>query len=178
MEGVGLSEAGRDQALRLAASLAARPIAAVVSSPLERARQTADPIAAALGLEVAIDPGLNEIDFGDWTGQDFRALEGQREWDAWNCFRSMARCPGGESMLQAQARALASVSRLQEAHQDGEVVLVGHQDVLKSVLAHFLGTPLDLLHRITLDPAHRAVVTLFPTEVRLDGLNLPPYVPA
>jgi len=178
MEGVSLSEAGRDQARQLAACLAGRSIAAVVSSPLERARQTAEPIAAAVGLEVAIDPGLNEIDFGAWTGQAFRDLDGLPEWDAWNSFRSTARCPGGETMLQAQGRALATVSRLREAHQDGEVVLVGHQDVLKAVLAHFLAVPLDLLQRIALDPARRAVVTLLPADVRVDGLNLPPYIPA
>ncbi len=174
MEGVGLSPDGRQQAERLASTLGVRPIAAVVSSPLQRARETAAPLAARLQLPVTIEQGLDEIDFGDWTGLGFAALEGRPEWDAWNRFRSTAACPGGESMLAAQARALAATLQLAAAHRGAELVLVSHQDVLKSLLAHFLGMPLDLLGRIDLDPAHRSTVTLFADGVRVGGINLPP----
>ncbi len=174
MPGVGLSEEGRGQADRLAQTLAGLPVAAVVASPLQRAQETAAPIASRLGLAVATEPGLDEIDFGAWTGVAFAALEGHPEWDAWNRFRSSAACPGGETMLQAQARAVACMVRLHAVHPDAELVLVSHQDVLKSVLAHFLGMPLDLLHRIAFDPAHRAILTLFSDGVRVDALNLPP----
>jgi probable phosphoglycerate mutase len=173
MGGVPLSEEGRVQAAALADALAGRPIAAVVSSPLQRARETAFPIAARLGLTVATDPGLDEIDFGSWTGREFAALDGRADWSAWNRFRSTGRCPGGESMLEAQARALACLTRLRSAHPDGEIVLVSHQDVLKAILAHALGLPLDLLHRITLDPARRSVLVLFEQDARVDGMNLP-----
>ncbi|GAC1347302.1 MAG: histidine phosphatase family protein [Acetobacteraceae bacterium] len=173
MPGVGLSEAGREQAERLAAALASRPIAAVVSSPLQRAQETAAPIAARLGLAVTTDPGLDEIDFGGWTGLEFSALDGRPEWDAWNRARSMAACPGGESMVAAQARALACVAQVRAIYPEQEVVLVSHQDVLKALLAHYLGVPLDLFHRISLDPAHRSVVVLSALDARVDGVNLP-----
>lgn len=174
MAGVGLSAEGQGQAERLAEGLRGRPIAAVVSSPLQRARETAAPLASRLGLAVTLDAGLDEIDFGEWTGLEFAALEGRADWAAWNRFRSAAACPGGETMLSAQARALTAVLRLAAAHPGGELVLVSHQDVLKSLLAHFLGIPLDLMSRIAFDPAHRSSVTLFETDVRVDGINLPP----
>ncbi len=174
MAGVGLSKAGRAQAEALAEYFAARSVAKVVSSPLQRAQETAAPIAAALGLPVVTDPGLDEIDFGEWTGRDFAELEARPEWRAWNRARSFAPCPGGESMVAAQARALASIAALRAACPDGELVLISHQDVLKAVLAHFLGVPLDMFHRITLDQAHRSVVTLFEDDARVDGVNLPP----
>ena len=174
MPGVALSAEGRAQAVLLAASLAGRPVAAVLSSPVQRAQETAAPIAARLGLAVTTDAGLDELDFGEWTGLAFAELEGRPQWDAWNRARSLASCPGGESMVAAQARALASVARLRQAHPGGELVLVSHQDILKAVLAHVLGVPLDLFQRITLDPAHRSVVVLFEADARVDGINLPP----
>jgi broad specificity phosphatase PhoE len=174
MPGVGLSEEGQAQAARLADTLASRPIQAVLSSPLERAQATAAAIAARHGLPVQIDPGLNEIDFGAWTGTAFDDLDGRPDWHAWNRFRSFALTPGGETMVAAQARALAAVARARAAHPDGEAVLVGHSDVLKAVLAHVLGTPLDLLLRIELHPAHRCVLVLFDGDVRVEGINLPP----
>ena len=131
-------------------------------------------MAARLGCPVQIEAGLDEIDFGDWTGQTFAALDGKPEWDAWNRCRSVVGCPGGETMLAAQARAVAAVLRLAAAHRDGELVLVSHQDVLKSILAHCLGLPLDLLRRFSLDPAHRSVVTLFDADLRVEAVNLPP----
>ena len=174
MPGVELSEAGRSQAAALAEALAARPIAAVVTSPLERAQQTAVPIAARLGLVPLIDPGLNEIDFGHWTGLAFAELAGRPEWDAWNRARSFAACPGGESMVAAQARALATIGVLRAGYPEAELVLVSHQDVLKSVLAHFLGVPLDLFGRFAWDPAHRSVLQLGAAEVFITGVNVPP----
>lgn len=173
MLGVGLSEAGKRQAEELAAVLGTRPISAVVSSPLQRARETAAPIAARLGRAVAIEPGLNEIDFGAWTGRDFAELEADPAWQAWNRFRSTAPCPGGESMLAAQARAVHALVALRAAYPADEVVLVSHQDVLKALLAHVLGLPLDHLFRFSLDPAHRSVLLLWETDARVDAINLP-----
>ena len=174
MPGVGLSGEGQAQAAQVADTLASRPIQAVLSSPLERAQATAAAIATRHGLPVQTDPGLNEIDFGAWTGAAFSDLERQADWHAWNRFRSLAPTPGGETMVAAQARALAAVARARVAHPDGEVALVGHSDLLKAVLAHILGMPLDLLLRIDLHPAHRCVVALFDDDARVEGINLPP----
>lgn len=161
MPGVSLNERGREQALLLARHFSACPIAAVVSSPLERAQETAEPIAAALSLKVTADAGLNEIDFGDWTGMAFEALQGSPAWQAWNQFRGTAPTPGGETMLEALTRALRTLARLRLAYPSGAVVLVSHQDILKALLAHSLGMPLDLMHRLDLAPASRSVLQVF-----------------
>ncbi len=175
MPGVSLSEDGREQTLRLAECFSKHPTVAVVSGPLARAQETAAPIAAALGLDVATDAGLDEIDFGDWTGMAFDALQGSVEWQAWNRFRGTAPTPGGETMLEALARALPVLARLRRAYPDGEVLLVSHQDVLKALLMHSLGAPLDLMHRIELAPASRSIIRMFDDGgVRVDGTNLTP----
>lgn len=172
--GVHLSAEGRTQAALLADRFAKLPVAAVLSSPMERAQETAAPVAARLGLPVRTEPGLDEIDFGAWNGAAFDALEGSAEWLAWNRFRSFAPAPGGESMAAAQVRALGAVARLHRAYPDAELVAVSHCDVIKAVLAHFLGTPLDLFHRIEIGPASRSVLSLFQHDARIDAVNLPP----
>ncbi len=173
-EGWPLTPAGVAEAERLAERLSRRPIAAVLSSPILRARQTAAPIAARCGLETAIEPGITEIDFGAWTGSAFAALHGDPSWQAWNRHRGLAPIPGGETMAQAQARALDAVCRLCRAWPDGELVLVSHADVIKAVLSNLLGTPLDLMHRMAIDPASRSVIRVHPEGAEVLGINLPP----
>lgn len=172
--GVSLNEDGRAQALRLADHFVKYSIAAVFSGPLARAQETAAPIAAALGLNVTTNAGLDEIDFGGWTGMTFDALQGLAEWQAWNRFRSTAPTPGGETMLEALTRALQSLARLSRVYPNSEVLLVSHQDVLKSLLLHSLGAPLDLMHRLELAPASRSIILMFDDgDTRVDGINLP-----
>jgi len=174
MPGVSLNGRGREQAQLLSQRFASVPAVAVVSSPLDRAQETAAPVAAALGLAVATDAGLDEVDFGNWTGMTFEALQGLPAWTAWNQFRGTAPTPGGETMLEALARALGSLAGLRCAYPDGDVVLVSHQDVLKALLMHSLGAPLDLMHRIELAPASRSVLRVFSDGgARVDGVNLP-----
>ena len=173
MPGVGLSAEGVAQAAALADALAARPIRAVLSSPVQRAQETAAPIAARHGLPVLTDAGLDELDFGTWMGMTFDALAADPAWDTWNRCRSLAPTPGGETMAAAQVRALGAAARARAAVPDGEAVLVSHSDVLKAVLAHLLGTPLDLLQRIELAPASRSVLVLWDGGGRVDGMNLP-----
>ncbi|MBV8455131.1 MAG: histidine phosphatase family protein [Acetobacteraceae bacterium] len=168
-----LNERGRAQAQALAEELAAHAIAAVVSSPLERTRETAEAIAKPHGLVVDIEPGLTEIDCGQWTGMSFEAMHGDPVWREFNTFRSTLCPPGGETMLAAQLRAMEVVMRLRERWPGQELVVVTHGDVVKVVLAHFLGVPLDLFQRIEISPASRSVVRLFATDVRVDGVNLP-----
>ncbi len=170
MPGVGLSDAGLAQAERLADVLGTRPIVRIVSSPLERAQQTAAPLAARLGLPIQTEPDLTEIEFGAWTGQAFAALDGPA-WTAWNTSRATAQPPGGETILAAQARAMAVMMRI-AAEEPGEVVLVSHQDVIKAMLATIMGSSLDLLHRFDLVPASRSVVFVEPGWARVDGMNL------
>ena len=172
--GHSLGETGRREAEAVAAALAGRPIVAVVSSPLERARETAAPIGARHGLRVEVDRDLDEIDFGVWTGLQFDALHADSGWQRFNVFRSSTPIPGGETMLGAQMRGLAALVRLRAAYPGGEVVVVSHGDVVKSILAHFLSTPLDLMRRIEISPASRSVLELGDRDARLLGINLPP----
>ena len=153
MPGVSLGDAGREQARRLSGRFATEAVAAVHSSPLERARETAEPIAARLGRSVAVNEGLTEIDFGAWTGQAFADLDGGAAWTAWNGARGVSRPPGGESMLEAQSRIVRAMEVLRGAHLDGAVVLVSHGDVIKAALLYHLGLGLDAWPRIEVEPA-------------------------
>jgi len=162
MPGVVLGDEGRRQARRLADHFAGCPIAAVIASPLERARETAEIIAERLGLPVEIDEALTEIDFGAWTGQSFEALDPDPQWRLWNSARATACPPGGEPMSAAQARIVDRIERLRDEHPDGAVILVGHCDVIKAALAHHLGLSLDHYDRFEISPASVSVLALWP----------------
>jgi broad specificity phosphatase PhoE len=169
-----LSEEGRLQADRVAASLAGRRIAAVMTSPVARARETAERIGARLDLVAQPDPDFTEIDYGDWTGWRFEDLALDPAWQAWNRFRSFAGAPGGETMLAVQSRAVAGLRRLADLHGDGEVVVVSHADVIKAMLAHVLGSPLDLLGRMDIGPGSVSRVVLYGTDATVLAINAPP----
>lgn len=168
---IALSAEGARQAEALAAHFADLPIAALHTSPLPRTRQTAAPIAARLGLLAEPNEALNEVDFGAWSGQSFAALDNEPHWRAWNLFRSTAQAPGGERMVEVQARMLAEIARLHARHPQGEVVLVSHGDVLRATLVHFLGMPLDLLARIEIGPASVSVIEVGAENARVLLLN-------
>ena len=137
--GVHLNEDGRTQAGALAARLAGVPFAAVYASPLERAQETAGYVAAAQGLSVETLPGVVEIDFGDWTGQSLKELRKDALWAGVQFHPSGTRFPAGETMREAQSRALAALAELHEAHPKQAVAVVSHADVIRLVLAHYLG---------------------------------------
>jgi len=167
-----LSAEGRVQADRLAAAIRGQAIAAVVSSPIQRARETALPIAAQLGLPVQIEEDFTEIDFAGWTGMGFDALHNEPAWRAWNAFRNIATVPGGEAMLAVQARALNGLRRRAMQHPDGEVVVVSHSDVIKALLGQILGAPLDLLRRMEISPGSISRVVLYAEDAKVLGMNL------
>jgi probable phosphoglycerate mutase len=158
--GVHLNEQGRAQVESLAERLEHLPIRAVYSSPLERARETALPLAARLGLPLQVSEEITELDFGDWNGQTFEELRGQPEWNLFNSYRSGTRIPNGELMLEAQARMVAWMGRARERHPDGCVALVGHGDPIKAAVAYSLGVPLDLFQRLEISPASVSVLLL------------------
>ena len=172
--GHALSEAGREEAGRVAGALRGRTVAAVVSSPVQRAQETAAPIAAALGLAVETDAALVELDCGEWTGMTFDTLRERPEWHRWNRFRSSAAIPGGETMLAVQARTVAALERLRAVHGDAEVVVVSHADVIKAALLHALGAPLDHMGRLEVGPGSRSVVAWHDETARVLAANLPP----
>jgi broad specificity phosphatase PhoE len=169
-----LSAEGRADAERVAAWLEDSHAAAVVSSPVQRARETAEAIARRLGLVVRLDPSFAEIDVASWSGRRFEELQGDAAWKAWNAFRSTVGIPGGETMLAVQARAIAGVMRYATESDEAEFVVVSHADVIKAVLAHFLGAPLDLLRRIEISPGSISQIMLYPEDARILAVNVRP----
>ena len=171
MPGVTLGGHGQAQARALAARLARDGADAVLTSPVERARQTAAPIAARLGLRAEISTGFEEIDFGAWMGRSFASLDGDPDWLRWNTARGSALPPGGEGMAAVQARAMAEVARLADAFPGGRVVVVSHGDVIRAVLAALLGLPLDGILRFEVAPASVSAVAAWPGGGKVIGMN-------
>jgi probable phosphomutase (TIGR03848 family) len=149
---VHLTARGRLQAERLAARLAREPIRQIYCSPIARARETAQPMADRLGLDVRIDEALNEIDFGDWSGLTLDRLEPNSQWRRYNTFRSGTRVPGGEMMLETQTRVVAFMQRLCDQFPDQTFALVSHGDVIRAAVLYYLGIPLDLFLRLEISP--------------------------
>jgi probable phosphomutase (TIGR03848 family) len=151
--GLHLADAGREQAGAVAGRIAAlKQVDAVYASPLERTRETAAPIAKARGLRVAVDRGLLECDFGEWTGAELKALQKRPEWAAVQRYPSGFRFPGGESFPEMQTRIVTAVDRLRRRHPGGVVVAVSHADPIKAAVADAVGTHLDLFQRIVVSP--------------------------
>ncbi|HZA77388.1 MAG TPA: MSMEG_4193 family putative phosphomutase [Acidimicrobiales bacterium] len=159
--GLHLSEPGRAQAEAVAARIAAlasgngrkgRRIAAVYSSPLERTRETAAPIAQAVGCDVRVDDGLLELDIGDWTGLELKAVSKRPEWATIQRYPSGFTFPGGESFVAMQARIVACLERLRAAHPGETLVAVSHADPIRVAVAHAMGTHLDLFQRVVISP--------------------------
>jgi probable phosphomutase (TIGR03848 family) len=163
--GVRLDEAGTSQAEKAAARLAVVPLAAIVSSPLERCKQTAQAIARAQASSVRVtsDRGLTECDYGEWQGRPLKELAKEPLWRTVQAQPSAAHFPGGESMAGMQARVVDAVRRrdaaIEQEHGPGAVwVAVSHGDLVKAVLADALGMHLDLFQRINVDPASVSIV--------------------
>jgi probable phosphomutase (TIGR03848 family) len=169
--GALLNEAGREQAAWLAERLAEERLHAIYSSPLERARETAEAIAAPHQLPVCTEPGLNEIDFGDWTGRAVGDLEEHPRWRAFNEHRSATRVPRGELMLEVQVRIIAAIDSLRERHPWGTVLAVSHSDVIKAALAHYLRISLDHILCFDVDPASITTLDADRSGTRLIRLN-------
>jgi probable phosphomutase (TIGR03848 family) len=169
--GVHLNAFGIAQAARLPARLEGLPIHAIYSSPLERTRETAAPLAAARGLDVRECGEAIELGFGEWTSRPFSDLEADRQWRRFNHFRSFARAPGGELMPEVQTRIVRAIERLRAAHPGESAVLVSHGDVIRAAVAYFLGVPLDLFQRIEIRPASVSRVRLCDEGVLVLGVN-------
>jgi len=149
--GLHLSERGREQAQRAAERIAeVGKIAAVYSSPLERARETAAPIARLTKNTTRIERGLIECDFGAWTGQSLRRLMKKPEWSQVQRSPSTFRFPAGESFVEMQTRMVSAVDAIRRRHPGRTVVCVSHADTIKAAVAHATGTPLDLFQRIVI----------------------------
>lgn len=150
---VHLNDEGRAQAEALARRLADAPLAAIYSSPLERTLETAQPLAQAHGLTVQVREGLGEARYGDWTGRSLKELKEEDLWPVVQVYPGGARFPGGESLREVQARMVAELDAIRDAHQEQTVAVVSHSDPIKMAVAHYAGLPLDLFQRLVVGPA-------------------------
>ena len=172
LSGVHLNERGKVQAGELAAALAHVPIKAVYSSPLERALDTAEPIAKALKQRVKIDAGLMEADVGDWQGRSVRRLALTRYWRVIQRAPSRARHPGGESFVETQGRIIAALDAICAKHKPRDIVAcVFHADPIKLAVAHYIGLPLDQFQRLGCDTASATLLAVSETGAYLMWMN-------
>lgn len=169
MGGVNLDQQGLEQAGRLATRLSRERIDGVLTSPLERARETAGPIAARLHCPLTVAEEIDEIDCGEWTGMSFDALANDPRWTLWNAARASSGTPGGETMMSVQSRAMGLVRRL--GSQAGAFILVSHSDVIKAMVCAVMGLSLDRYDSFTIDPASITTVQVFGETGRIVRMN-------
>lgn len=160
LPGVPLSTEGIDMAATLAENFTKLPVAALYSSPILRCKQTAAPLSRVWKLPVTIATGFVEADYGQWSGRKLSSLRKLKAWQGLHVAPSRFRFPDGESLGEVQARAVAAVEKLAAHHPKQSVAVVSHSDVIRCVVAHYLGTPLDLFQRIDVAPASVSIVDL------------------
>lgn len=159
--GVHLNEEGRSQAEQLSGRLSSLPLKAIYSSPLERCMETAAFLAHPHGLEVVELDAIGEVHYGKWQGKKIKKLtKKKRKWYAVQHFPSRFRFPGGESLTEVQKRAVAAIERLGRLHEEELTAAVSHADVIKLILAHYLGMHIDLFQRIVVSPASVSLLAL------------------
>ena len=176
--GVELDSVGIEQSVRTGERLSTLPLVAVVSSPLERCRQTADAIVKhqAGSPTESVDEAITECDYGDWQGRALADLAKEDLWSVVQTQPSAAVFPGGESLGAMQSRAVAAIRRhdaaIEAEHGPGAVwAAVSHGDIIKSILADALGTHLDLFQRIHVDPASVSIVSYTASRPFVLGTN-------
>ena len=177
LPGVHLNERGQKQAAELAEALAHVPLKAVYSSPLERAVETAEPIATRHKLEIQLRPDLMETDIGKWQGRTLKSLRRIKKWKVVQQAPSRFKFPEGESFLENQTRIVSCLNEIAASHKPKDIVaVVFHADPIKLAIAHYLGMPLDHFQRLGCDTASVTVLYLSETGAHLIKLNQrPPF---
>jgi probable phosphoglycerate mutase len=175
MPDVHLNAKGKQQAERLAEKLSRKPIQKIFSSPLERAIETAEPLAKKLDLKIQISDAFNEIDFGDWTGLSLEQLAPFPKWQQWNSFRSGTRIPNGELIVEVQSRMVKQIELIRREFPNGAVAIFGHGDPIKSALFYFLGLSLDSFQRIEISPASVSELAINDFTAQVLRINAAPH---
>jgi probable phosphoglycerate mutase len=171
MPGVVLNDTGKAQASAAGRRLAALQPLLILSSPLERARGTAVIIGQETGCPVEDAPALQEIDCGEWTGKAFDDLHKDPHWKDWNDARSVTRPPGGEMMIEVQARVVNYLESLRRLYERARLVLVSHSDVIKAAILFHVGMSLDLFSRIEVAPGSISTMIVGNGGAKLVSLN-------
>ena len=169
--GVHLNELGRRQAERLVERLDGVRIDTIVSSPLERCRETAAPLAKARGRAVDVGRAWIEVGYGEWTGRSISQLRRTKLWRRVMFAPSNVRFPGGESLLEVQGRAVDATLDIAARYPRGTVVVVSHADVIRLLVAHVAGMHADHLQRLSIDTASITAVSISDGFPRLLTVN-------
>lgn len=171
LPGIHLSEEGRAQAQALVERMGAVKLAAMYASPLERTIETAKPLASSKGLRVRVRDGLGEVRYGDWEGKRLETLARTKLWRSVQTRPSNVRFPGGETIRETQARAIAAIERMRDDHSHQPVAVVTHADVIRVLAAHYAGVHLDLYQRLSIAPVSVSVFWLGRGGPRVLKLN-------
>lgn len=175
LPGIHLNKNGQRQAQVLAEALAAAPIKAIYSSPLERTLETAEPLARLLKLDIVPMPGLLEMDCGEWQGLSVKKLRRQKVWQPVQRQPSLFRFPGGESIFDCQVRMVQTIDTLRTTHPPTDLIACfSHADPIKEAVAFYLGLPLDHYQRLTLTPASVTALHIGENGSQLLMLNYNP----
>ena len=170
--GLHLSDDGKKQAEAAAARIAKlKRVTAIYASSLERARETAMPIARVRDLAVRIERGLMDLDVGRWTGERLDKVSKRPEWSTVQRHPSGFRFPDGESFMEMQTRMTDALARIVERHRGGVVVAVSHADPIKAALAHALGMHLDLFQRLNVAPGSITTIVYTSGPPMVLGMN-------
>ena len=170
---IHLNEAGKSQAFLVADSLKDIPITSIVSSPLERAVETAEPLAKMLGLTIDIEPGFIEMGTGSWTGKNFPEIKRDPLWDKLRSDPENYGFPEGESFGKAQQRLWATLQQVVEKQPEHAIVAVfSHSDCIKLLLTSAIDVPLKRYYSFSVDTASLSVLVFRKNRIYLDGQNL------
>ncbi len=177
LPGVHLNEHGQKQAQALADALKDVPIKAIYSSPLERAIETATPIAKARGLRVQVEKGLLETNVGKWQGRSLASLRSQKQWKVVQQAPSRAQFPEGETFYELQTRVAAALDEIVRNHKPKDIIAcVFHADPIKLAIAHYIGLPLDNFQRLSCDTGSITALAIGEMGVNLIKSNQrPPF---
>jgi len=169
--GVHLNDDGRQQAAALSARLAALPIDAIYTSPLDRTVETAQAIAGPRGMPLRLVEGLGEVKYGEWQGAELKELYKHELWPGVQFYPSGTRFPGGETLGEAQMRMVATLDALRAQHPKGIIAVVSHADIIKLALAYYIGMHIDLFQRLEISPCSVSAVFFTRMGPRLLAYN-------
>jgi probable phosphoglycerate mutase len=160
LPGVHLNETGKQQAQEAGNRLASLPVQAVYSSPVTRCVETAEYIAPHFDLPIILSEEFGETRYGKWEGKKIKKLARKPSWQIVQFYPSRMRFPKGEALREVQFRAVQALEKLAAKHESETVVVVSHADVIKLVIAHYIGVHIDLFQRIAVSPASVSVLHL------------------
>lgn len=177
-KGLFLNDRGREQARFIVEMFSNIKIDAIYASPLERTIETGQPLSEVKGCHIQKRDELNEINFGEWTGMQFDKLENDVRWKNFHSYRNGCVIPGGELMINVQLRMIRLINELCGKENEQSVVLISHNDPIKSVLAYFLGISLDQFLRINISTGSVSAISIEKNSTKVLFVNKTDHIPS